>query len=146
MIFAKKEFLRLPGYFLSRRVGEYEYNVNISAILIPVAIVAFLAGMVGISGGGLIVPIMIILGGMPFRIAIGTNTILVLIAALMGLLGHTISSGLRLDLAIPFGILVIIGSQLGSRVHILVSENLVRKGLAVILALAGVLILIKVIV
>jgi len=61
-----------------RKFGGGEYNVHILYLAVPVAVAAFLAGMVGISGGGLIVPIAVLLGGMPIRIAMGTNTFLVL--------------------------------------------------------------------
>ena len=69
-----------------------EFDVHIFYLVVPIAVAAFLAGMVGISGGGLIVPIAVILGGIPIgRIAMVTNTFLVLASSSMGFLGHAVN-------------------------------------------------------
>ena len=126
------------GKFTWRRnLNGKEYTVNLPLLFLPVAFAAFLAGMVGISGGGLIVPICVLLGGVPIRIAIGTNTFLVLVSSFTGFTGHLARGGIDPKLAAIFGLTVVIGSQIGSHMHARVEEKAIRKLLAFILVLAA---------
>ncbi len=127
-----------------RKFGGGEYDVHILYLISPVAAAAFLAGMVGISGGGLIVPIAVLLGGMPIRIAMGTNTFLVLASSSMGFLGHAAKGGVDWYLCAVLGIAIIAGSQIGSRMHAKVGEKSLRLGLAAILTFAALWMILRV--
>jgi len=120
-----------------RRFYGGEYDINLLYVILPVSLAGFLAGMVGISGGGLIVPVAVLLGGMPIRIAMGTNTFLVLASSSMGFLGHAAEGGIEWKLCLIFGISIIFGSQIGSHLHAKVNERFLRIGLAVILIVAA---------
>ena len=120
-----------------RRFSGGEYDVHIFYLVVPIAVAAFLAGMVGISGGGLIVPVAVLLGGMPLRIAMGTNTFLVLASSSMGFLGHAVNGGVDWSLCILFGITIMVGSQIGSHLHARINEKNLRVGLAAILFFAA---------
>jgi len=134
----KKVPLRLGGLGVwHRRFRGGEYDVQILYLAAPVSVAAFLAGMVGISGGGLIVPIAVLLGGMPIRIAMGTNTFLVLASSSMGFLGHAAKGGIDWGLCALLGVSIIAGSQTGSRLHARVGERNLRIGLAAILLFAA---------
>jgi len=99
---------------------------------------------VGISGGGLIVPIAVLLGGMPIRIAMGTNTFLVLASSSMGFLGHAAKGGVDWYLCAVLGTAIIAGSQIGSRMHAKVGEKSLRLGLALILTFAALWMILRV--
>jgi len=114
-----------------------EYDVHILYLIFPIAVAAFFAGIVGISGGGLIVPIAVLLGGMPIRIAMGTNTFLVLASSSMGFLGHLAKGGVDWYLCVVLGIAIITGSQIGSHLHAKINEKNLRVGLAAILVFAA---------
>ena len=120
-----------------RKFGGGEYDVHILYLVLPVAVAAFLAGMVGISGGGLIVPVAVLLGGMPLRIAMGTNTFLVLASSSMGFLGHAVNGGVDWGLCIIAGVAIVAGSQIGSHLHAKIDEKNLRIGLAIILTFAA---------
>ena len=138
LLFLNKNMKIKSGFGVwHRTLNENEYDVNILYLVLTVALVGFLAGMVGISGGGLIVPIAIILGGVPVRIAMGTNTVLVLASSSMGFLGHATNGGVDWALCAELGIAVILGSQIGSRLHAKVDEKSLKIGLAVILIFAA---------
>ena len=127
-----------------RRFSGGEYDVHILYLILPIMAAAFLAGMVGISGGGLIVPIAVLLGGMPIRIAMGTNTFLVLASSSMGFLGHVAKGGVDWYLCAVFGIAIVAGSQIGSRMHAKVGEKSLRIGLALILIFAALWMILRV--
>ncbi len=147
-------FLLASSYFMSRgsniatvRAGGFgvwhrdfsagTYDVNLVYILLPIGLAAFLAGMVGISGGGLIIPLAVLVGGVPIRVAMGTNTFLVLTSSSMAFLAHALRGGIDLKLCAIFGATVLAGSQMGSRLHTKVKERALRRGFAAILVVAA---------
>jgi len=146
-------FLLISAYFMLKRkkvsarkgmVGVWHrefsggsYDVNLLYVILPVALAAFVAGMVGISGCGLIIPICILLGGVPLSIAMGTNTFLVLTSSSMSFLGHVLKGGFDWKLCLILGLMVLLGSQIGSRIHTRVNENFLRIGFVVILVVAS---------
>jgi len=113
------------------------YDMNLLYIILPIALAAFIAGMVGISGGGLIIPICVLLGGVPLGIAMGTNTFLVLTSCSTAFLGHILKGGFDWELCLILGAMVLLGSQIGSRIHTKVKESFLRVGFVVILVVAA---------
>ena len=154
-------FLSLSAYFIykekslisrrgecckwHRRFYNNEYDVDLFLTFIPIGINEFLAGMTGISGGGLNVPIMIILSGIPMRIAMGTNTFLILASSSMAFVGHLMKGGIDLKLCLIFGTSIIFGSQIGSHLHAKLHITMLRIGFTIILILASLWMLIKII-
>ncbi len=143
LILARKEFRGMRFLSIKRKVGRMEYDLQILLMIPPIALVAFLAGMAGISGGGLIVPLCVILGGVPLRIAMATNSFLVLSSSSMSLTGHVLRGGLNLKLGAIFGSTVVIGAQLGSRMHMKIGDKKIRKLFSAILLTAAVWMLLK---
>ncbi len=133
MILSRKEFKGPRIFMIRRKLGDISYEIQLVGMILPVALVAFLAGMAGISGGGLIVPICVILGGVPLRIAMATNSFLALSSSSMSFLGHVIRGEIDPALAIILGFLVILGSQIGSRMHIRIDESTLRRAFSLIL-------------
>jgi len=75
----------------------------------------FVSGMVGISGGSFLVPLMVLFIRVPMKIAVGTSTTLVMVTALSGFLGHLSSGHFDVKLAIPLAIGGIIGAIIGTK-------------------------------
>ncbi len=95
------------------------YNIakkDMVVMLFLFSVVGFVAGMVGISGGGVIVPVMILVGGVPIRVAFGTNAALVFMTSTFGFLGHAAAGGVNWHLTLPLAVVAIVGSQIGSRI------------------------------
>jgi len=116
-----------------------EYDMNFLYVVVPVAVIAFVAGMLGISGGGLIIPICIILGGVPLRVAIGTNTMLVLTSSGSSFIGHIVRGHFPpWEYILMFTGATILGALLGSRTHVKISDENVQKGFVTILVVAAV--------
>jgi len=128
----------------TRNIGSEIYHVNLLYIVPLIVLVTFVAGMVGISGGGLIIPICILLGGVPIRVAMGTNTFLVLISSTLSFIGHAIKGGFNIYYGVIYGVMVILGSQIGSRLHVKINETLLRKIFSAILVIAASWMIIKI--
>ena len=99
--------------FWRRKFGEHEYAANLWLTLPITAATGLVAGMVGISGGSFLVPLMVLACGVPMRVAVGTSSALVAATAFMGLMGHWAAGDFNAAWAIPMSIAAIIGGLLG---------------------------------
>jgi len=120
-----------------RSMGDSDYIVRLP-ILIPITTAAgFVAGMVGVSGGLFKLPAMILLGGVPMRIAIGTSSLMVTATALAGFLGHIPGGYFQPWVAIPLAASAFAGGRIGSALSVRVEAGMLRRLFAVILLLAS---------
>ena len=98
-------------------------------IIIPLGLVAgFGLGILGIGGGFLYVPILILLCGLPLKVAIGTSLMVVLFNAAPGLAGKLLS--VKFDIWI--GVAVALGAIAGSRIGTYLSKKLSSKVIRII--------------
>lgn len=133
----------VPGPRIKRTLGSYSYELAAAAIVLPVAIIAALAATAGISGGGLIIPVVVILGGVPLRVAVGTNPVLVLLSATAGWLGHLARGGFDAFYGLASAAAAVAGSQLGARMHARLSDKALRVTFASLMLLAAALMAIR---
>jgi len=106
-------------------------------------LVGILTGLVGVGGGFLIVPALVLLGGLPMRLAVGTSLLLIALKSTAGFLQYLQqlhAQGRDLDWQV-FGVFVglgALGSWLGGRVGGKLPQALLRRmfgGLLVVVAL-----------
>jgi uncharacterized membrane protein YfcA len=91
------------------------YGVNLW-IALPVTILTGLgSGMVGVSGGSFLVPLMVIACGIPMHTAVGTASTLIAATAFMGFFGHAIQGDFNPSWAIPLAIITIAGGVIGGK-------------------------------
>jgi uncharacterized membrane protein YfcA len=83
--------------------------------------------MVGIGGGTLKVPLMVLLFGLPLPIAIGSSAFMVGLTAAAGLLGHISSGNFNVAAALLLAIPVFIGGQFGSRLSVHLDTRQLEK-------------------
>lgn len=99
--------------FWKLQSGDTIYLIN-TRITIPVVIATgFGAGMVGVSGGSFLVPLMVLACGVPMNRAVGTSTTMVAGTAFMGFLGHMVSGHFVPGTAIPLSIAAALGGLMG---------------------------------
>lgn len=104
--------------------------------------VGVLTGLVGVGGGFLIVPALVLLGGLSMHRAVATSLVIIALKSYSGFikyLGVLADQGLQLDwsvLAIVTA-LGIAGSWIGSRLAAYTPQNTLRKLFAVFLVLMG---------
>ena len=114
-------------YYLKRNTGTEQYVLNLFSIVPLMILTGFVAGMLGVGGGLIKVPILLLLGGVPMKIAAGSSSLMVGVTALTGLLGHTLKGHFDLKLALILGISVIAGSQIGARVGVNIDKKHHKK-------------------
>ena len=102
------------GYW-HRKYGDQEYVVNLWLAIPITATVGLAAGAVGISGGSFKVPLMVLLCGVPMRIAVGTSSAMVAATALMGFAGHAATGHFDAKWAIPVALVAVLGGIIGGK-------------------------------
>ncbi len=110
--------LAVGGMMLWRRRAETLERAeprSIAVVVLSGAGVGVLTGVLGVGGGFLIVPALVMLVGLPIRQAVGTSLVIIAMNSLAGLLGHL--NGMAID---PTTIAVfagagVLGTMSGSR-------------------------------
>lgn len=105
------------GYW-NREFGGYRYTVNLWLALPITTVTGFVAGMVGISGGSFKIPLMVLLCGVPMRIAVGTSSAMVAATALTGFIGHLVGGDFNPAWALPLTAVAAVGGFVGGRISL----------------------------
>ena len=114
------------GYW-HRKYRDQEYVVNLWLVLPITAAVGLAAGAVGISGGSFKVPLMVLLCGVPMRIAIGTSSAMVAVTALMGFMGHAANGHFDAGWAVPVAFAAVLGGAIGGKFAIKIKPEKLKK-------------------
>ncbi len=95
--------------------------------------VGVLTGVVGVGGGFLIVPALVLLSGIPMKQAVGTSLAIVAAKSYAGFAGYL--GGVPIDYALMmnFTAITVVGSFLGTRIAHHLSPELLKKAFAVFL-------------
>jgi uncharacterized membrane protein YfcA len=96
---------------LMTEMGKLVLNLK---IVVPVALLTgFFSGMIGVSGGSFLVPMLVLACGLPMGTSVTTATPLVATSALMGFSGHAFQGHFNPYLALPLAVVTVIGGLLG---------------------------------
>ena len=91
------------------------YSVNLWIALPLTILTGFGSGMVGVSGGSFLVPLMVLACGVPMHTAVGTASTLIAATAFMGFSGHAIQGDFNPSWAVPLAFVTTIGGILGGK-------------------------------
>lgn len=137
MIFATL-MLVIGGFMLTRKspppasAGSPFWVVFASGMLVGV-----LTGILGVGGGFLIVPALVMLIGLPMQIAVGTSLVVIAMNSLAGLLGRIGTESVNLPLIMVFGLTGLAGTFAGARLANILPAQKLQKAFAVfVIALA----------
>ena len=98
----------------------------------------FLAGLLGVGGGFLIVPALTEIGGLPMEKAIGTSLFVIALQASMGALGYLTHASVRWDV-VPFLALVMaLGSTAGGFLSKRIPAAALRRSFAILILMIAV--------
>ena len=112
--------------------------------LVPVAIgVGLLTGLVGVGGGFLIVPALVLLGRVPIKLAIGTSLLVIAMTCTAGIVGYLGHVTIPWAVVGAFTAVAIGGLFAGSHLVGFVSPASLRRGFAVLLMCVGTFVLVQ---
>jgi uncharacterized membrane protein YfcA len=95
--------------------GNEIHSVNLWIALPVIVATGFGAGMVGVSGGSFLVPLMVLACSVPMHMAVGTASTLIAVTALMGFIGHALKGDFNPAWAIPLALVTVIGGIIGGK-------------------------------
>ncbi len=131
--------------FWSRKFGEDIYSVNLVAGLPLFALSGLISGLLGIGGGVITVPLMVLLLRVPMKIAVGTSCFMVGLTALFGFWGHFFSGHFEPKIALMLSLVVFVGAQAGSRISVKVDKILLNRIYVIFLFIISVWMIINVV-
>ncbi|MEJ2749397.1 MAG: sulfite exporter TauE/SafE family protein [Anaerolineae bacterium] len=114
------------------KVAE-EYAINVLIIVPTMLVAGFVAGLLGVGGGLIKVPAVVLLGGVPVRIAVGSSSLMVGITALTGFIGQFLRGHFNAHLTVVLALAVLLGSQIGPRLAIKIERDRLQKYFALLL-------------
>lgn len=90
--------------------------------------VGLLTGTIGAGGGFLIVPMLVLLAGLPVQRAVATSVLIIAVNSIVGFLGDIHHTGLNWNFLLPFTGLSIIGIFAGVYLAQFVAPDKLKKG------------------
>ncbi|UXA18012.1 sulfite exporter TauE/SafE family protein [Mycobacterium sp. SMC-4] len=91
-------------------------------------VVGLVTGLVGAGGGFLVVPALVLLGGLSMPVAVGTSLIVIAMKSFAGLGGYLSSVQIDWPVALAVTAAAVVGALLGARLTALVNPDSLRKG------------------
>ncbi len=117
----------------SRKADESTEPISY-ATLVPVAlVVGALTGIVGVGGGFLIVPTLVIVCHLSMRVAVGTSLMVIAMNAASGTAGYAGQVPIPWPAVLMFSSIAIVGSLLASRYSTKLPQTALRKGFGMLL-------------
>ena len=121
--------------------GAYASAARLAAVGGLGLAVGVLTGLVGVGGGFLIVPALVLLARVPMKLAVGTSLLVIALNAASGFWGYLGLVEVRWGFMFAFTGVAIVGILLGTRLVRHVPADALRRAFGVFLILMGLLIL-----
>jgi len=105
--------------------------------------VGIVSGLVGIGGGFMIIPALVLLGNTPIRQAIGTSLVIIVFKSTAGFIGYLGSIPMDLNLMLTFSLAAGAGMLLGAYLTQFIQAKQLEKGFGYFVILVAILMLLK---
>ncbi|MCK5862541.1 MAG: sulfite exporter TauE/SafE family protein, partial [Candidatus Hydrogenedentes bacterium] len=143
----RRDTSKIPGgggwWLWNRSFNGVNYTVNLPLVLTAAVFIGILSGMLGVTGGMIKLPIMVLLCGVPMDIAIATSTIMVAATALSGLAGHAVNGQVDWRTGLVLAIVAVMGGLIGSKISISMNKVRLKKIFGLIVWLLAIHIVIQ---
>lgn len=120
----------LASFSMIRERKELENNedrIRHFLVVIEGTLIGFLTGLVGAGGGFLIIPALVLLTGLPFKMAVGTSLFIIAINSLTGFLGDVLNYTMDWAFLLSITLLAVAGILIGNRLAGVFSSRQLRK-------------------
>lgn len=115
------------GPAVAPRTGD----LPVLKVVLEGLVVGLATGIVGAGGGFLVVPALVLLGGLPMSVAVGTSLLVIAMKSFAGLAGYLTSVQLDWPLVLGVTTAAVVGSFVGARLAGIVPEQVLRRGFGV---------------
>ena len=147
MIFAT--VMLIAAVMMIRKPKELQVNNKQAPIWLLITeglVIGVITGLVGVGGGFLIIPALVLLGGLSMRIAVGTSLFIIAAKSLLGFYKYVDvlakeDLGADWNLLVVFTLIGILGSFLGGKASQFIPHQKLKRGFGYFLIVMGVYIL-----
>lgn len=116
-------------------------TIPVVRTIIDGVFVGFVTGIVGAGGGFLIVPALVLLGGLSMPVAVGTSLLVIAMKSFAGLAGYLTSVSLDWPLVLSVTAIAVAGALIGSKLSGRVPAQTLQKVFGIFVLVTGGLIL-----
>ena len=120
---------------------DAEAQCNWVVVIAAGAVVGVLTGVLGVGGGFLIVPALVMLVGLPMQQAVGTSLTIIAMNSLAGLLGHLGDVSLDMRLIAIFVVTGLLGTLSGTKLAQRLENKLLQRLFALVVLVLAVFLL-----
>lgn len=126
-------------------VAHTTQQASVMVIMLQGLAEGSITGIVGAGGGFLVIPALVLLGGLDIRRAVATSLLIIAIKSILGFLGDVLQPGLYMDwpLLITFLAISLVGLVLGIYLSLLISTHRMKIAFGWFVLAMGVFILSK---
>jgi uncharacterized membrane protein YfcA len=140
MVFASVNMIRKPTY----RVKESQpSSFNYQMILLEGAFIGFLTGLVGVGGGFMIIPALVLFAGLSMKEAVGTSLIIIAANSFIGFTGSIGSMVVNWPLLVGITCIAIAGIFVGNYLSKRIDASKLKTGFGWFVLIMGVYVLLK---
>ncbi len=141
MLLAAVLMLRTPEAFRNGRGERHRWKIGLDGL-----VVGLVTGLVGVGGGFLIVPALVLLGGLPMQLAIGTSLMVIALKSASGFVKYLsvlAELGLHVDWQVIglFTAIGTLGTFAGRAIATRMPHEALKRGFALFLVPVGIFIL-----
>jgi uncharacterized membrane protein YfcA len=119
------------------------HTVALPVIVLEGVVVGLVTGMVGAGGGFLVVPALVLIGGLPMDIAVGTSLVVIAMKSFAGLAGYLHDVEIQWPLALAVTGAAVFGSIIGGRFAGRVDNDHLRRAFGWFVAAMAVFVLVQ---
>jgi len=123
--------------------GATAQPLPVGKVIAEGLVVGGVTGLVGAGGGFLVVPALVLLGGLPMTTAIGTSLVVISMKSFAGFAGYLGHVSIDWQLAAMVTVMAVVGSMVGSRLAGKIPQDRLRKGFAWFVVAMGAFMLVK---
>jgi uncharacterized membrane protein YfcA len=123
--------------------GGRPQRPHVVKLLLIGLLIGGLTGFLGVGGGFLIVPALMLLAGLPMRLCTGTSLAIIAINSVAGFIGHLGEGDLHLPLTAVLIVVALAGVLVGERLAHRIPPSSLRRGFALFVITIGLLIAVK---
>lgn len=124
-------------------IGERGHEMPFWKMGLVGLVLGFFTGLIGVGGGFLLVPALVLIGGVSVKRAIGTSLFIISVNSLGGFLGFAAHTHFPLALTATIAVFNAAGSLLGERIGKPLPAHRLRPAFAVFLLLVGTVMVVR---
>jgi uncharacterized membrane protein YfcA len=124
-----------------REPKKVHHELPVGHVLLDGMVVGLVTGLVGAGGGFLVVPALVLLGGLPMGVAVGTSLLVIAMKSFAGLAGYLAGTHIDWGLASLISAAAVFGSLVGGRLAGRVPHEALRKSFGWFVVVMGVFVL-----